>query len=120
MRSYRDLKVWQVGKATAVEACRAMKFFPKYEQFGICNQIRRCAVSIPSNVAEGHQRDSTKEFLHFLSIARGSLAELETQITISEELEYMKPDTANAFLRQTAELLRMLQGLQTALPRKLK
>jgi len=119
MRNYRDLKVWQAALQLAVDICRALESFPKHEQYGICSQIRRSAVSVPSNIAEGHQRDSTKEFLQFLSIARGSLAEVETQIIISQELGYFKKEDAEAFLARTSELLRMLQGLQAALRRRL-
>jgi four helix bundle protein len=119
MRNYRDLKVWQAALRLAVDVCRTLESFPKYEQYGICSQIRRSAVSIPSNIAEGHQRDSTKEFLQFLSIARGSLAELETQILIAQELGYFTLEHGNSFLARTSELLRMIQGLQAALRRRL-
>ena len=119
MKNYRDLKVWQFGMDLAIDICRLMESFPKYEQYGICSQLRRCAVSIPSNIAEGHQRDSTKEFLHYLSITRGSLAELETQIVIAQRLDYLTSEKTQHLLSQMDELSRMLQGLQAALRRKL-
>jgi four helix bundle protein len=119
MKGYRDLKVWQLSVNLAVDLCRALESFPKHEMFGICQQIRRSVVSIPSNIAEGHERDSTKEFLRFLSIARGSHAELETQITISERLTYLSTEQANSFLKRLEEIGRMLQGLQKSLRRKL-
>lgn len=119
MKNYRDLKVWQFGMDLAIDICRLMESFPKYEQYGICSQLRRCAVSIPSNIAEGHQRDSTKEFLHYLSITRGSLAELETQIVIAQRLDYLTSEKSQHLLSQMDELSRMLQGLQAALRRKL-
>lgn len=115
MKNYRDLKVWQFGMDLAISVCRLMESFPKHEQYGICSQLRRCSVSIPSNIAEGHQRDSTKEFLRHLSITRGSLAELETQIMIAQRLDYLTHEKSQQLLSQMDELSRMLQGLQAAL-----
>jgi four helix bundle protein len=120
MKGYRDLKVWQLSLELAVDICRTLENFPKHEMFGICQQLRRCAVSIPSNIAEGHERDSTKEFLRFLSISRGSLAEFETQLTISERLKYLPSKDAQSYTVRLDELGRMLQGLQRSLRRKLK
>ena len=72
-----------------IELYKLLKDFPKYEQYALCDQMRRCLISIPSNIAEGHARSSQKEFLNFLSISRGSLAELQTQIQFAIELEYI-------------------------------
>ena len=120
MNGYRDLKVWQLSLDLAVEICHSLKTFPNHELFGICSQIRRCSVSIPSNIAEGHQRDSTKEYLRFLSIARGSLAELETQLIISHRLNYIPNETHENYMARLGEVGRMLHGLQAALRKKLK
>jgi len=120
MKGYRDLKVWQLSLDLAIEICQSLRTFPNHELFGICSQIRRCSVSIPSNIAEGHQRDSTKEYLRHLSIARGSLAELETQLIISNRLNYIQNDTYNNFMARLGEVGRMIQGLQAALRKKLK
>ncbi|ADB17153.1 S23 ribosomal protein [Pirellula staleyi DSM 6068] len=119
MKSYRELRVWQLSVDLAVEICLLLENFPKHELFGICSQLRRCAVSIPSNIAEGHQRDSTREFLKHLSIACGSLAELETQLLISERLGYLKPEKFSDFTARLQELGRMINGLQNSLRRKL-
>src|SRR5262249_46068511 len=90
MNSYRDFKVWQVGIEIAKQTYQLTANFPRYEQFALANQAQRAAVSIPSNIAEGHARDSTKEYLHHLSIARGSLAELETVVMLAREFGYLQ------------------------------
>ena len=78
VESYRDLIVWQEGMSLAVEVHKTTESYPKHEIYGLVSQLRRCSVSIPSNIAEGHARSSTLEYLRFLLIAMGSLAELET------------------------------------------
>lgn len=88
-KGHRDLLVWQKGMALVTEIYRVTKEFPKDELYGLTNQLRRAAVSIPSNVAEGYARNSRNELHHFLGQARGSLAELETQIEIAMNLGYM-------------------------------
>ena len=85
--------------------------FPKQGAYGLTSQIRRAAVSIPSNIAEGQSRHSQKEFLHFLSTSRGSLAEVETQLMIAQMLGYLDAAAANRNLEMTAEVGRMLNGL---------
>jgi four helix bundle protein len=95
------------------------KGFPKDELYALTNQIRRAAVWIPSNIAEGHARDSTREFLHHLSIALGSLAEVETQLILSQDLQYLAKDQLAQLLEETNEIGRMLRGLQKSLQRKL-
>lgn len=93
--------------------------FPKSEVFGLSGQLQRAAVSIPSNIAEGHARDSTKEFLRFVSIAMGSLAELETQLILSNTLNYIDETALGNALGKTGEIGRMLRGLQSSLKAKL-
>lgn len=90
VRSYKDLIVWQKAMDLVELVYHLTKLFPKDEQYGLSNQLRRAAVSIPSNIAEGQARNSTAEFRNFLSIARGSLAELETQLLIAERLNYIE------------------------------
>lgn len=90
MKTHKDLKVWQESMTFVKEVYDITKCFPKEEQFGLTSQLRRSAISIPSNIAEGAGRNSTKEWIRFLYIALGSLAELETQITIASMLEYIK------------------------------
>ncbi len=88
IKSYRDLRVWQQGMDFVVLLYKVTDSFPKSEQFGLTNQMRRAAVSIPSNIAEGHVR-SRKEYAHFLTIALGSLAELETQMELAQRIGYL-------------------------------
>lgn len=95
------------------------KNFPKDEIYGLTSQVRRAAVSVPSNIAEGQGRDSTKEFLHHLSIAYGSLMETETQILIAESLAYLKSEESNLILEKTAEAGRLINGLSRSLKAKI-
>ena len=88
VQHYRELIVWQKAIVLVKEVYRGTSDFPKTEIYALTNQIRRAAISIPSNIAEGQGRNSTREFLHFLSVAQGSLMELETQVTIAERLGY--------------------------------
>jgi four helix bundle protein len=93
------------------EIYRATQDFPKEERYGITNQLRRAAVSVPSNIAEGQARFSQKEFKHFLSQARGSLVEIETQLLISQSLGYLPAKSTQVLLIAAAELGRILNGL---------
>lgn len=108
MADYKDLIVWQKSMELARIIYRLTSRFPRDEVFGLTNQIRRAVVSIPSNIAEGFGRGSDREFIHFLRIAKGSAAEVETQILISEDLHYMSPDDAQAALSLCDEIVRML------------
>lgn len=101
VRAYYDLDVWKKAVDLVVAIYEVSASFPRNEMFGLTSQVRRSAVSVPSNVAEGHSRKSTAEFLRHISIAQGSLSELETQLVIS-----------------SAEIGRMLNGLQAALASK--
>jgi four helix bundle protein len=95
----------------AIEIYAATQPFPKEERYGITNQLRRAAVSVPSNIAEGQARYSQKEFHHFLSQARGSLVEIQTQLLIAKDLKYLAPARADGLLAATNELGRLLNGL---------
>ena len=108
---YRQLIAWQkaIDLTESVYACSRQ--FPRDELYGLTNQIRRCAVSIPSNIAEGQGRGSPKEFRHFLRIAAGSLQECETQLLIASRLRYLADDSLDELLSQTAEIGRILNGL---------
>ena len=88
-RSFKDLRIWQNGKDLTIEIYRLTEKFPKNEEFGLTSQMRRSAVSIPANIAEGFNRDQTKEFKRYLHIALGSCAELETFIDIVKDLNYI-------------------------------
>jgi len=100
------------------EIYRISREFPKDEIFGLVSQIRRAAVSIPSNIAEGHQKLSRKEYQHFLGNARASLAEIETQILIAKDLDYLGESEMNQILNQSAELGRVLNGLINSIRKK--
>lgn len=119
VRSYRDLEVWRLGMRLAVAVYGLTATFPQAERYGLTSQLQRSAVSVPSNIAEGHERDSTKDFLRFLSIAQGSLAELETQLLIAGELELADQKETDTILSSAAELGRMLNGLQSKLRHRL-
>lgn len=114
-KSYRDLEVWQKGMALAKRIYEVTANFPAEERFGLTNQIRRAVVSIPSNLAEGHARSGTAEFLHFISISMGSVAELETQILLSADLGYLGKDIGNDLLTQLDTIGKMLRGLSKSL-----
>jgi four helix bundle protein len=118
VQSYRQLIVWQKAMELVKEIYQLTNEFPKEEAYGLTNQIRRAAVSIPSNIAEGQGRDSTKEFLHHLSIAYGSLMEVETQLLIAESLNYLNGDETKLILNKTAEIGRLINGLARSLKSK--
>lgn len=109
MRDHKELEVWKISVDLVSEIYGITATFPKEEMYGLTNQIRRSAVSIPSNIAEGAARQTTKEFMQFLYIALGSAAELETQITIAENLRYLK--AAAPFLAHLVSIRKMLHGL---------
>ena len=119
VQHYRELIVWQKAIVLVEEVYRSTNSFPKTEIYALTNQIRRAAISIPSNIAEGQGRNSTREFLHFLSVAQGSLMELETQVTIAERLGYFNQTQEKHLLDSTAEVSRMLSGLRNSLNKKL-
>ncbi|HVS81500.1 MAG TPA: four helix bundle protein [Pyrinomonadaceae bacterium] len=115
IKSFRDLRVWQ-GGIELVEAIYGLtQAFPKQEVYGLTSQIQRAAVSIPPNIAEGHARESTKEYLQHLSIAQASLAEVETQLEIAKRLKYISPDQFEHSLEQLSQLGRQLYALRNAL-----
>lgn len=115
MAGYRDLKVWQSAMQLAEETYRLSQSFPKHEIYGLTGQIRRSAISVPSNIAEGHGRNSPKEFQHFLGIALGSLAELETQLLLAVRLGYMEKAESQQALQFADETGKMIKGLQKSL-----
>ena len=109
--NYRDLIAWQKAKGLALSVYRCTRLFPKDEIYRLISQMRRAAVSVPSNIAEGKGRHSHKELVHFLYQARGSLLELETQLSIAHDLEYMDLQSFKTLQSQTEELGRILNGL---------
>jgi len=117
--SYRDLQAWQVAMELAELAYRTTWSFPKDELFGLSSQIRRAAASVPANIAEGHGRESTKEFLHHLSIALGSLKELEIHLLLSNRVEILQEPQLAAALILCQRIGQMIGRLRQALQRKL-
>ena len=114
-RSYRDLVAWQLAMDLVTEVYRVTKLFPVEERYGLTNQLRRAAVSVPSNIAEGQARFSAKQFHRFPGTARGSLVEIETQLEIAKNLGYLSRVQAAALLKSTAETGRVLNGLLAAI-----
>jgi four helix bundle protein len=110
-RSYRDLIVWQKAKALALQIYQATEQFPRNEIYGLTSQIRRAAVSVPSNIAEGQGRLTLGEFQHFLGQARGSLLELDTQIAIALDLTYLKPERYESLDREIYQVLGLINRL---------
>jgi four helix bundle protein len=119
IQSHRDLNIWQLGMDTVERVYELTRGFPDDEMYGLTSQVRRAAVSVPANIAEGNARASTKEYLHLLSIAVGSLAEVETYLELAARLEYSDPVAIQNLEQYVCEERRMLRGLQRALRKKL-
>ena len=117
--NHRDLAVWQKSMALAVSVHALSKQMPREEMFGLTSQMRRAAVSVPSNTAEGAARHTTKEFLTFLYIARGSLAELETQLRLTRAIGYLPDELVSPALASTDEVGRLLTSVIASLKRRL-
>jgi four helix bundle protein len=113
--SYRDLIVWQRAVAMVTEVYRATQSFPREETYGLTSQLRRSAVSVASNIAEGQGRISKPEFRQFLGMARGSLLEMETQIVIASNLGYISHRNAGRLANSSGEVSRLLHGLMQSL-----
>ncbi|TKJ34256.1 MAG: four helix bundle protein [Planctomycetes bacterium B3_Pla] len=111
IQSYRDLDIWNLGIDLVKDIYASTDKFPKHEMYGIVSQMRRSAISIPSNVAEGFKRYHNKEYRQFLYITLGSCAELETQVTIAKELKYMQADREAILLEKLDHLGRMITNL---------
>lgn len=115
LKSYKELVVWQKAVELVAEVYAATAQFPREEIFGLTSQLRRSAVSVPSNIAEGQGRATKGEFVQFLANARGSICELETQILIARKLGYLSPEGEQILASRTTEVARILNGLQTSL-----
>jgi four helix bundle protein len=112
---YRDLDVWQKAMDLVVMCYRITKSFPQHEVYGLSSQLQRAAVSVPANIAEGRERQHKKEFVQHLSIAYGSLAEIETHILIAERLDYVDKKRVERVLDGTSEVGKMLNGLRKSI-----
>jgi four helix bundle protein len=117
VRHYQELIAWQKAMDLVVVVYRYTASFPKEEMFGLTSQLRRAAVSIPSNIAEGQGRRTTKEFVNFLAIARGSLQEVETQLFIAERLNYLTGAALAEITKLSSEVGRLICGLANSLER---
>ena len=117
LRSYRELTAWQKAYALSIAVYRATRGFPATERYGLSAQLRRAAVSIPSNIAEGYGRKTRGEYLQFLAIARGSVYELQTQLLLSTDLGFLAKPDATALRALAADVERILQALISSLER---
>ena len=114
VKGYKELIVWQRSKTLVSEVYKLTANFPKQEWYGLVSQMRRCAVSIPSNIAEGHAR-SSKDFSRFIDMAYGSLNELETQLEIACDLSFLERESLKIHFEEINEIGRMLNGLKRSL-----
>jgi len=118
-RGFKDLIVWQKGYKLSLLVYQATKEFPKSETYGLRSQIRSCAISVPANISEGYERDSKKQYLYFLNIAKGSLGELETHLLLSKDLKYITEKQWEKIECLRREVIRLLRELITFLRKKI-
>jgi four helix bundle protein len=118
IKNYYDLDVWKLSRALVKSLYELTACIPDSEQYGLVAQLRRAAISVPSNIAEGHSRHSTRDFVHFLSIAIGSLAEMDTQLLLAEDLRYLTRQQTQNIFEAIHQLQRMLHGLRKSLKAK--
>jgi len=117
IRSFQDLEAWQHSRRLVRAIYEATRRFPKEELYGLTNQIRRAAISVPSNIAEGYGRGSLTDYIRYLQTARGSLNELQTQLLLSQDLGYLQASAAERLLAEAQVCSRILQGLIASLKR---
>lgn len=115
MMNFENLIVWKKSMALVADVYKVCNLIPKEEIYGICQQMKRSAVSVPSNIAEGQQRESDKEFVRFINIAKGSLAELVTQTRICQQTNLLAPKDTSKILAQAYEVSKMLFNLRLSL-----
>jgi four helix bundle protein len=118
LKSYRELTVWSKSMNLVEAIYKQTRLFPREEIYGLTSQLRRAAVAIPSNIAEGQSRNTSGEFVQFLGISRGSLAELETQLELAARLGYLPADFLDGLLQQCTEIGKMINALIRSLRRK--
>ncbi len=119
-KSFHDLRVWQHAMDLVVQVYKASEGFPRAEIYGLTSQMRRASVSVPSNVAEGQARQSQKEFLRFLSTAKGSLAELSTQVLLAERLGYISEKQRAELIASCDSVGRLLSALHAAIEKRVQ
>lgn len=116
IKSYKDLLIWQKGIDIVTDLYQLVKNFPKEELYALSSQLKRAAVSIPSNIAEGYGRNSTQSYIHFVSISRGSLFELETQLLVAQKLKFFKNEILfSNIMNQITEETKMINSFITKL-----
>jgi four helix bundle protein len=120
MKTHKDLEVWKKAIEMVTKIYTITRTFPKEELYGLTNQMRRSAVSVPSNIAEGSGRDSSKELLHFLCFATGSLSELETQIIIAHNLGYLNNDQKQDIDTILSNIFKLISGLTQSIKKKIQ
>ena len=118
MDSYKELEVWQKAINLVVEIYKTTKDFPQTERYALADQVQRSAISIPANIAEGWGRRSTKEYIHFLTVARGSLMELETHMVIAEKLGYLREEYVRGNRNEMESIGMMLNRLIQSLSKR--
>jgi four helix bundle protein len=120
MQRFTELAVWQRSHALVLQVYRFSKSFPSDERYGLTSQLRRAALSVPTNIAEGSRRQSNQEYARFLNIAEASLVEAEYLLMVSRDLGYLAPDSAKATLDELSEIARMLSSLRSKVEREVK
>ena len=115
LKSHHELDVWRKSYGLVLDVYKVTSGFPSHEMFGLTSQLRRCAVSIPANIAEGHSRRSRGDYLRFLSIAQGSAGELDTLLPVARDLSYLDKMTARGLLTTLDDVGRMLTRLRQSL-----
>jgi len=115
MHQFKELLIWKKSRAFCTEIYTIKAFFPNDEKFGITNQLRRAAVSVPSNIAEGSSRNSNKDFSRFIEIAIGSAYEIETQLLIASDLGFIKSDKLETVIEQLEEIIKMMSKFRSTL-----
>jgi four helix bundle protein len=111
IKSYKDLLIWQKGIEIVADLYQLVESFPKEELYALTSQLKRAAVSVPSNIAEGYGRNSTQSYIHFVSISRGSLFELETQLLVAQKLKFIKNETLfSNIMNQITEETKMINS----------
>lgn len=117
MHNFKDLKVWQKSIDLAVEVYKATSLLPNDEKYGLISQMKRCSVSVSSNIAEGSGRGSSAQFKYFLSISQGSAFELEAQLIISNRLELLDDNLSTSLIEKTTEIQKMIYALDKSIKR---
>lgn len=117
-KDFKELLIWQRAHVFALDVYRVTDSFPNAEQFGLTNQLRRAAVSVPSNIAEGFERNSSKDFSHFLVIARGSLSEIKAQLLLAKDLLYVSPEECEELCLEATEIHKMVNSFKATLEKK--